>query len=267
MAAQEACGQGIRTRIRSGALPPTAGCLAQVSANSTAAVQLSSAKAGTIRARGASYRIHASMAASPHAQEDATGAYAAAQVDTSAACAAGGRKGKPSATEASSGKASKQGTSATAALRSAKAGMSRLRRQLKSGHSAAEAGVVQAHAAAAGGHPSPLIQPNSTGAAEPSAAETAPRPDALAGSLPAEAVAQAAAAAALRSSKGERARCGAAASAAAGVESGGAVRGRKRPSPKKAPGSGLRFRARRAPKELAFTEDALDTTSKPGKPT
>ena len=175
--------------------------------------------------------------------------------------------GRPSATETSSGKASKQGTSDAAALRSAKAGMSRFRRLLKSGPFAAEAGVVHAHAAAAGGHPSPLKQPDSTGAAEPSAAETAPQPSALAGSLPAEAEAQAAAATALRSSKGERARCGDAASAAAGVESGGVVRGRKRPSPKKALGSGLRFRARRAPKELAFTKDALDTTSKPGKPT
>lgn len=272
MAAQEACGQGIRTRIRSGALPPTAGRLAQVSAESAmepAVVQLSSAKAGTLRARGASHRNRASTAASLSALEDATGASSAAQVDTSAARAAGGRRGKPSATEASSGKASKQGMSAAAALRSAEAGMSRLRRLLKSGHFAAKAGVKQAHAAAAtaGGHSSPLKQPDSTDAAEPSAAETAPRPNTLARSLPAQAVAQAAAAAALKSAEGEPARCDAAASAAAGVESGAGVRGRKRPSPKKAPGSGLRFRARRAPKELAFTVDALDTTSKSGKPT
>lgn len=255
--AQELCAPGVRTRIRSGALPPTAGriALAAEPAAELAVVQASASKAGSVRRLTPLYSVCASAVASQMAEEDPSPARrqsASAKTANSAVIStvlvSGESKAAPAQESRTSGQ--EQRKPGTSALLGAKAKMSRFGRLIRgSGAAAAASKVLQEQPSSLGreaeGASLAACAPDEAPAVEPSAARSA-------GRAPVEDTADAAAPVSQSAVRAEKDT----------VECGG--RGRKRPSPKKAPGP-LGFRARRAPRSELFSKDGL-AAAKTGKP-
>ena len=252
--AQEQCAPGVRTRIRSGALPPTAGrvALSAESGSETAAVEVSASKAGSTRPSATSYSIRASAVAVDSAEEGLVGASSQAAsvkvvitVEASAASESSGSEAVPE--QRCRAKAGGQGKSAVSAVVDSKAKMSRFGR---------------------------LLRGSAMTAAARSPVQSGPSKEAGAASLPACALDQAllddpraAQGAGVASVKAKAdADAPVSQNSAALVENERAEpggRGRKRPSPKKAPGP-LGFRARRAPRSELFSKD-VPAAAKTGK--
>ena len=246
----------MRTRIRSGALPPTAGRVvpADDSAAQRPAVQISAGKAGGTRLSTTMYSVSASAVIVEVADEGPVAASkhsaSTKAVSAGAAEAASGSSGIEAApAEHSRAGARGQGKSAVSTLLGGKAKMSRFGRLL-SGSSLATAASS-----------APQKQLSSLGkeaedASLPACAPDEPLPVDLgaaqgAGEAPVESAADAAALVSHSAVRAEEDK----------AESGG--RGRKRPSPKKAPGP-LGFRARRVPRSELFSKDA-HAAAKTGK--
>ncbi len=241
----------MRTRIRSGALPPTAGrvALGAESGSETAVVQVST------RRSASSYSIRASAVAVGSAEEGLVGASSQAASVKVAITAEASAVSESSGSEAAPlGKnradAQGEGKSAVSALPGAKAKISRFGRLLRgSATPAAASRPVQ-------------MQPSGPGReAEPASLPANVPDEALLDDLRA---AQGAGDVPVKAAAGANAPVldSAALVGKDGAETGG--RGRKRPSPKKAPGP-LGFRARRAPRSELFSKDA-PAAAEIGKP-
>lgn len=289
---QEACAPGVRTRIRSGALLPNTGRFSQSndSAAKPAVSQVSSTRAGHDRLSNSSYSVHVTAAALISAEQRSSAANkqsAATQAvitPAAAAAMAESSKSKAAATEPSTTRASGRGESAVSILPGAKEKVSRFGRVIRSGKVAAGSNKGTA--------PAPDVddasqiklsslhqEADAPSESMPPSTEVVPRVSAAA---LATAVALAQARADSKAPEADSARaaeCTPKLSAAGSAVEGITVaaecavkdqvtagpRGRKRPSPKKAPGP-LGFRARRAPKTELFVQSDSLAASKTGKP-
>ncbi len=254
--AQEQCGPGVRTRIRSGALPPTAGCVALTAeaAAQPPVVQVSASKAAGTRRCATSYSIRASAVAVDSAEESLVSASSQAAsvkvVITAEAPAASESSGNEAAhLGRSRADARGQGKAAAPALLGAKAKMSRFGRLLRgSATTAIASSPVQKQLSGRSKEVEaaslPEGAPDEAPLDDPRAAEGA-------GVAPVKVTADADEPVPVSATLIEKVR----------AEPGG--RGRKRPSPKKAPGP-LGFRARRAPRSELFSKD-VPAAAKTGK--
>ena len=238
---------GVRTRIRSGALPPTAGrvVLADDSAAQPSAVQVSVSKASSTRRSTAVYNVSASTVVVEIAENGPATVSRQSPSTEAASAGAGEAASGSSGKEAAPAKQSRagargQGKPAASTLADAKAKMSRFGRLLRGSRLAAAADSTLQN-------PSCSLSQEAEDTSLPAPAPDEALPVDLsaaqcAGDGPTNA---AASADALVSRDAVRA-------GEDKLESAG--RGRKRPSPKKAPGP-LGFRARRAPRSELFVTD------------
>lgn len=274
MRAQQLALPGVRTRIRSGALPPTAGRPVRDENDSAAAPAV--VQVANVKALASIYSIHTSAAAAAPAQEAApTGRQSArvasaAQVQAARAAVASSDKAEPAAAGAGPAKAPEQREpAAVTALTGARARVSRFGRLLKSSHVAADAAKGQLPAAAQQPPFSTPAAADDAPDAQPSSADAEPAElSVLTHDSTASKAVQARAAEGGESAGhvDGNAKLSAASAVAAQneVSAAAAPRGRKRPSPKKAP-SGLGFRTRRAPKLELFSKDGPLKATTTGK--
>ena len=289
---QEACAPGVRTRIRSGALLPNTGRFSQSndSAAKPAVSQVSSTRAGHDRLSKSSYSVPVTAAALVPAEGHSTAA-SQQSVSTQAVISPAAAiamtecsKSAAAAQEPSTAKPSGRGKSAVSTLPGAKGRVSRFGRLIRSGEVAP--GAKKGTAPTPDVDDAPQTQLSSLhqetdAPSEPMPPSTEAVPRVSAAPLAAAvALAQARAdAKAPVADSAHAAECeqelSAAESAVEGItvaaecavkdKAAAGPRGRKRPSPKKAPGP-LGFRARRAPRTELFVKNDSLAASKTGKP-